>query len=159
MKMEENKETKAVIIKMAKYCAYQDRCRKEVYNKLYDLLPDIVEQDIVVDYLIKENYLDEVRYTRSIVRGKFFHKHWGKIKIIHFLNQKDIDSYLTEQTIANEITNQDYYQKVADLVKSRFQTTKGANDFEIKQKIIKSLFQKGYDSSIVIEVIDDLQED
>ncbi len=155
---ERDKEIKAILVKMAKYCAYQDRCKKEVYIKLDTLLPDIVEQDKIIDYLIDEKYLDEERYVRSIVRGRFYYKSWGKIKIIHYLKQRDIDSDTIEKVIANEIKDSDYYQKVNELVENRLRTTKGINDFEIKQKILKALFLKGYDSGMITDVIDELQQ-
>jgi len=159
MKNEQNNETKDVLLKIVKYCAYQDRCKKEVYKKLDELLPDITEQDIIIDYLIEEKYLDEDRYTRSIVRGKFYHKHWGKIKITHWLKQKDIDSTTIETVIEQEIKDEDYKQKVFDLITSKWKTTKGNSDFEIKQKVLSSLYQKGYDSSLVLDVLDDFIRD
>ena len=152
-------EIKDVLVKMAKYCAYQDRCKKEVYNKLDDLLLDITQQDIVIDFLIEEKYLDERRYVRSIVRGRFLYKNWGKIKISHYLKQKDIDSTMIEEVIEREIKDEDYYQKAYILVEAKWRTTKGSNDFEIKQKVLTSLYQKGYDSSLILDVLDDFLRD
>jgi regulatory protein len=156
-KEEQPNEAKDVLVKMAKFCAYQDRCKQEVYKKLDDLLPDIVQQDLVIEYLIEEKYLDEPRYVRAVVRGRFIYKHWGKLKIIHYLKQKDIDEALIDEVMAKEIDNETYYQKITELIQSKKQSIKGANDFEIKQKIIRSLFQKGYDASIVTDVLNDLE--
>ena len=148
-------DNREVLVKITKYCAYQDRCKKEVYNKLDTILPDITQQDIIIDYLIKEKYLDESRYVRSIVRGKFFHKHWGKIKITHFLHQKDISTSTIEETILREITDKDYRTKAYDLVVSKWKTTQGQNDFEIRKKILSSLYQKGYNSELILDVLQD----
>jgi regulatory protein len=153
MEQEKFSEAKDVLVKMANYCAYQDRCKKEVYNKLDELLPDIVQQDIVIDYLIDEKYLDESRYVRSVVRGRFFYKSWGKIKITHYLKQKDISSQLIEEVIAGEINDKVYFEKIEELISSKWKSTKGVSDFEIKQKITRSLFQKGYDASLVTDVL------
>ena len=102
--------------------------------------------------------MDEPRYVRSVVRGRFFYKSWGKIKITHYLKQKDIDDSLIEEVIAKEINEEIYYQKITELVESKWRTTKGENDFEIKQKIIRSLFQKGYDADLVTDVLNDLEQ-
>lgn len=157
-KEEQPNEVKDVLVKMAKFCAYQDRCKQEVYKKIDDLLPDITDQDVVIDYLINEKYLDESRYVRSVVRGRFIYKSWGKLKIIHYLKQKDIDESLIEEVMTKEINDAAYYQKIVELVESKKRTSKGANDFEIKQKIIRSLFQKGYDASLVTDVLHDLEQ-
>ena len=152
-------DNKEVLVKITKYCAYQDRCKKEVYNKLDTILPDITQQDIIIDYLIKEKYLDEDRYVQSIVRGKFFHKNWGKIKIRHFLHQKNISTFTIEETIAREIKDKDYRTKAYELVASKWKTTQGQNDFEIKQKILSSLYQKGYKSELILDVLHDFIND
>ena len=53
------------------YCAYQERCHKEVEQKLYDLnmIPEAKEQIIL--HLLQHNFLNEERYSRAFVRGKF----------------------------------------------------------------------------------------
>jgi len=160
MKMSDQQiEGKDVLVKMAKYCAYQDRCKKEVYTKLEALELDIVQQDIVIDYLIQEKYLDENRYICSVVRGRFFYKNWGKIKITHYLKQREIDTTIIEEVIDREISKEVYYQKAYDLVATKWQRTKGDTDFEIRQKVLSALYLKGFDSSLILDVIDDFLQD
>jgi regulatory protein len=43
------------------------------------LLIDEAKEEIIL-YLLKENYLNEERFTRSYIRGKFYIKHWGEIR-------------------------------------------------------------------------------
>ena len=53
------------------YCVHQDRCHKEVEEKLSKmrLIPEIIE--IVITHLIAENFLNETRFSQSYARGKF----------------------------------------------------------------------------------------
>ena len=62
---------KEALVKLQKYCAYQDRCHKEVEQKLTQMrmIPKAIEQ-IIVD-LIQNNYLNEERFAKAYVRGKF----------------------------------------------------------------------------------------
>jgi regulatory protein len=57
--------------KIVNYCVYQDRCHAEVEQKMREflLIPEAKEEILL--YLIKENYLNEERFTRSYVRGNF----------------------------------------------------------------------------------------
>ena len=57
--------------KLKQYCSYQDRCHNEVEKKLktFDVIPECKEQIII--RLINENYLNETRFCKSFVRGKF----------------------------------------------------------------------------------------
>lgn len=67
--------------KLINYCVYQDRCHKEVEEKMRDFLLIPEAKDEILLYLIKENYLNEERFTRSYIRGKFYVKHWGRQKL------------------------------------------------------------------------------
>ena len=75
------------------YCAYQERCHKEVVNKLKDL--GIIQNaiDIIVADLIQNNYLNETRFAQSFARGKFKIKKWGKVKIHRELSKREISEY------------------------------------------------------------------
>ena len=61
------------------YCAYQERCHKEVQQKLRDMkmIPEAV--DLIVLHLLQHNFLNETRFAQAFARGKFNHKKWGKI--------------------------------------------------------------------------------
>ena len=91
--------------KIVNYCVYQDRCHAEVEQKMKEflLIPEAKEEILL--YLIKENYLNEERFTRSYVRGKFYIKKWGRNKIKVNLLQKGISEKLiipTRQVKANK---------------------------------------------------------
>ena len=81
-------------MKLVNYCVYQDRCHAEVEQKMREfLLIDEAKEEILL-YLMKENYLNEERFTRSHIRGKFYIKHWGKTKIKIHLKQKQVSDKL-----------------------------------------------------------------
>ena len=53
------------------FCAYQERCHKEVEQKLYDLkmIPEAKEKIII--HLLQHNFLNEERFAKAFARGKF----------------------------------------------------------------------------------------
>ena len=65
--------------KLESYCAYQERCHKDVVEKLrgMKMIPEAIDQ--IATHLIQENYLNEERFARSFARGKFNIKKWGSI--------------------------------------------------------------------------------
>jgi len=79
--------------KMESYCAYQERCHKEVRQKLYDMrmIPEATE--LIITGLIEENYLNEERFATSFARGKFRIKKWGKNRITQELKQRNISKF------------------------------------------------------------------
>ncbi|HFK5507346.1 recombinase RecX [Elizabethkingia anophelis] len=138
--------------KLINYCVYQDRCHKEVEEKMRDflLIPDA--KDEILLYLIKENYLNEERFTRSYIRGKFYVKHWGRQKIKLQLKMKGISEKLI-QNCMDEIYDDDYIKQIKIFAEKLLPTYKDLNDFQRKNKLIRFLVTKGYEYELIIENI------
>ncbi|MDX8573111.1 regulatory protein RecX [Elizabethkingia sp. HX QKY] len=138
--------------KLVNYCVYQDRCHKEVEEKMQSFLLISEAKDEILLYLIKENYLNEERFTRSYIRGKFYIKHWGKQKIKSQLKIKGISEKLIN-TCMSEIYDDDYEKQIKFFAEKLLPTYKGLNDFQKKTKLIRFLVTKGYEYELIIENI------
>ena len=79
--------------KLESYCAYQERCHKEVIEKLRELRMVDAAIDHILAHLIQEGYLNEERYAKSFARGKFLIKKWGRNRIVNELMLRDISKY------------------------------------------------------------------
>ena len=140
---------------MVNYCVYQDRCHKEVEQKFWDFLLIQEARDEIMLYLLKENYLNEERFTRSYIRGKFYQKHWGRNKIISHLKFKGITQKLIQNSL-DEIDEDDYEESVKKLYLQHFALQKDSKDYLKKQKSLKYLMGKGYEYEIILRLIQDL---
>ena len=129
--------------KLEYYCAYQDRSHYQVEKKLRDMRMISDAIDDIVLHLMKENFLNEERFARSYVRGKFRMKQWGKQKIVQGLKQQYIHQNLINKAL-EEIDSEDYLTTIKTLIvkKKREYRTKSA--YELRQKISWYLYQKGY---------------
>ena len=138
--------------KIVNYCVYQDRCHAEVEQKMKEflLIPEAKEEILL--YLIKENYLNEERFTRSYVRGKFYIKKWGRNKIKVNLLQKGISEKLIIKAY-DEIDERDYQDAIRDFIEKLVPTYKGLKEYQKKQKIIKYLLSKGYEYDLIVNEI------
>lgn len=139
--------------KLVNYCVYQDRCHYEVEQKMKEFLLIPEATDDIFLYLIKENYLNEERFTRSYIRGKFYIKHWGRNKIKMNLKQKGITEKLISKCM-DEIDEQDYLDSVNKIYQDYYSKQKGLRDYQKKSKTIKHLMSKGYEYEIIMEVSD-----
>ena len=139
-----------VLDKMAKYCAYQERCTKDVTDKLKTF--DISETDKkeILNYLIDNRFVNDERFARSFVRGKINQSGWGANKIRFNLKRKDI----ADELISNALSEYDgelYRQKLEQILKTK--KVKAATPFEAKQKLAAYAIQKGFEPSLVWETI------
>jgi len=140
------------LIKLQKYCAYQDRCHQEVRAKLLELeiFGDDLE-NIIVD-LISEKFLDEERFARSYVRGKFRMKSWGRIRIRQELKQRNISPYCLRKGF-EEINEIDYEATLTKLIKKKNKEEREKNEFKRKGKLAQYAIRKGYETYLVWKVI------
>ena len=146
---------KEALITLMKYCAYQDRCHKEVEEKLHkmNMIPEAQEQIII--QLMQDGFLNEERFTRSFVRGKFNFKNWGKQKIKMHLQQKSIPNHLIKIGM-QEIKQEDYLDTLENLAVKKWKLLSNTKDAKTKQKLVQHLLYKGYESELVYEVVNGL---
>ena len=141
-----------VLDKMAKYCAYQERCVKDVREKLktFDLPDD--EKAKILDYLLDNRFVNDERFAMSFVRGKINQSGWGLNKIRFHLMQKGIAKELIDEALG-QTDEEVYRQRLVDILKAKAKTVKAENNFEKKRKLAVYALQKGFESNLVWEVL------
>lgn len=140
--------------RLESYCAYQERCHKEVRDKLKEMkmIPEVVDKIIV--HLIEHNYLNEERFAKAFVRGKFRIKKWGKNRLVRELKIRDISKYSIDSAL-KEIDLDEYYQTLEELVKKRITQVKERNPYKRKRKVADYLLYRGWESNLVYEKINE----
>lgn len=139
---------KIAIERLKKYCSTQDRCQQEVIKKMQNWGLTQHSQDHILEILIQESYVDELRYAKSYCRGKFNIKKWGKNKIKYELKNKNIsDNCITEGL--NEIDDYLYLNTLEKIYKKKKENTLEKNIFIKNNKIALFLINKGYESNLV----------
>ena len=141
-----------VLEKMAKYCAYQERCVKDVKDKLKSFdLPE-KEKTKILDYLLDNRFVDNERFAKAFVRGKVNQSGWGVNKIRFHLMQKGIDKELIDEALGQP-DEEVYRQRLIDILKTKSKTVKAASDYEKKRKLAAYAMQKGFEGPLVWEVL------
>lgn len=139
-----------------RYCNYQERCHQDVRNKLYDLGAKKDEVEILIAELISDNLLNEERYSRAFVRGRFRMKKWGRNKILQELKLHRISAYCIKKGMT-EIDNVEYESVLGQLCSKKWkELEKEANQFVKKGKVYRYLLQKGYEQDMIAEAINQL---
>ncbi len=140
--------------KLESYCAYQERCHKEVRAKLREMrmIPEAIDKIIV--HLIQHNYLNEERFAKAYVRGKFRIKKWGKMRLVRELKFRDISKYSMDSAL-KEIDLDDYYKTLDELVNKRIEQVKEKNIYKKKKKVADYLLYRGWESHLVYEKLNE----
>jgi regulatory protein len=141
------------LIKLQRYCAYQERCHSEVQQKLYDLGVWKNDAENIIVKLIEDNYLNEERFAESYVHGKFTIKHWGKTKIKLKLKEKKVSDYLIKKALA-QIDEADYLNSLEKLITKKHKEYKTKyKGYELQAKLINFALSRGYEMEVVREVV------
>lgn len=141
--------------KLEQYCVYQDRCHKEVEQKMreYNLIPEAKE--MILLSLLQDNFLNEERFAKSFTRGKFRIKHWGKQRIVRELKFRDISSY-NIKTALKEIDEQEYLKTIYSITEKRNEAISEPNIYKRKRKLIDFLMRKGYENELIYKTVDEV---
>ncbi len=142
----------AALEKMRKYCAYQERCHKEVRQKLLRLEVYGDELEEIIYELIQENFLNEERYARSYARGKFRFKKWGRLKIIQELKRREISEYCIGSAM-EEIDEDEYISTLNKLAAKKWEEYHRLKIFDRKGNTARYLINKGYEPELVWKIL------
>lgn len=137
------------------FCAYQERCHKEVEQKLYDLKMIPEAKEIIILHLLQHNFLNEERFSKAFARGKFSIKKWGRIKIVNELKFKKISPYNIKSAL-KEIEEKDYLNTLNEIADKKIALIKEPNLFKKKNKLVTFLLSKGFETELVYKVVNSL---
>jgi len=141
--------------KLEHYCAYQERCHKEVAQKLKDMYMIPEAMDVIIVHLLQHNFLNEERFAKTFVSGKFKFKNWGKRRLTFELKQKDVSKVNINQALA-EISDDEYVGVFNDLAEKKAHSIKETNLLKKKKKFIDYFLYRGWESHLVYEKANEL---
>ena len=141
--------------KIENYCIYQDRCHKEIEQKMrdYQLIPEA--REMILLSLMKDNFLNEERFSKSFARGKFRIKNWGKQRITRALKSKNISAY-NIKTALKEIEEEEYLQTIYRITDSRNNSITEKNIYKRKKKLQDFLIRKGYEYDLIFKTVNEV---
>jgi len=141
--------------KLEHFCAYQERCHKEVIQKLRSMhmIPEAI--DVIVVHLIQHNFLNEERFAKTFVSGKFRIKAWGRRRLTFELKQKDVSKVNINQALAH-ISDAEYIGVFNDLAEKKADSIKERNVLKKKKKFTEYFLYRGWESHLVYDKANEL---
>ena len=144
--------------RMERYCAYQERCHKEVHQKLYEMRMIPLAMDQIIDHLLRNNFLNETRFAQAFARGKFRVKKWGRKRIVNELKLREISKY-NIQIALKEIPDSEYYNTFEALAEKRMQQLSSEKNLQKKRKKLADyLFYRGWESEMVYGKVNEISK-
>jgi regulatory protein len=148
-------DQQAAYAKAEHYCAYQERSQQEVRDKLYEWELKPTEVENIISRLIENNYLNEERFAKAYVRGKFNQKGWGRIKIKQGLKQKRVPEGLIKKALLT-IPDDDYIKTLQDTVTKKAATLTEKHHLKRRYKLQQYALGRGFEADLIWDVLKDL---
>ncbi|PWL29842.1 regulatory protein RecX [uncultured Roseivirga sp.] len=151
-------DRKTAKLKAADFCAYQERSQQQVRDKLYDYGLHFDEVEEILTELIMEGFINEERFARAFIGGKFRMKKWGKQKILQSLRPHKISEYCIRKGL-EEIDPEDYWQALLEHTEKKYVQLSGNSPYIIKGKLTQHLYAKGFESDLIREAVEQIVKD
>ena len=139
-----------------KYITTKMRCKREVEEYLRNKKVDDTIIKKVIEMLEYSKYLDEDQYVVSFINDKITLTNDGPNKIVKELLAKDINSTIIYQRI--DIFKDDIQkEKIEKVANKIIKSNRNKSVYMLKNKIMEYLSNLGYEKSMIIECINDIE--
>lgn len=128
----EKQEILRLTDKMRTLCSRREYCRSDIVRKI--LSHDLADQSVadeIVTVLIKERYIDDMRYAAAFARDKASIAGWGAVKIRYALSMKGIDREVIAAAL-EEIDDAKADERMTKLLEVKVRSLKDDPDRRIK---------------------------
>jgi regulatory protein len=147
-----------VMQRLTALCARGEHCQHDMTEKMRQWHVDEATQARVMEYLVKERYVDDRRYARAFVHEKVHFNQWGRRKVEQALWQKHIDHDVAREAL-DSIDNGEYVGMLQGMLRQKRKSVKAGSDYELNMKLMKWAAGRGFTMDIIRKCLDVSDED
>ena len=143
-----------VLDRMRNLCSRREYCRSDIMKKVLKALDgDKAGAEKITETLVREKYIDELRYSSAFARDKASIAGWGETKIRYMLSAKGIPRE-TISLALEEIDEGKAAGRLEKLMENKFKSLK--DDPQCRMKMLRFALGRGYGYEEVSSVLDGL---
>ena len=144
--------------KLSAMCARAEHCVHDVTEKMRRWQVPADVQERVINRLVSERYIDEERYCRAFVRDKLQYAKWGRLKIEQALRMKRIPEGVVAR-VFDEIEPSAYVETLRRVLEAKAKSVKADSRAELKAKLMRFAYGRGYSADDALPIIEDLLQE
>lgn len=144
--------------KLMAYCSKMERSEFDVRQKLFlwGITGDQAQK--IVDRLNKDGFMDSERYIYSYIRGKFYYKKWGRVKMRYNLTLRGFKENAIDEAFDVLFSTVDYEQMIYEQLRRKNQSLSIHDEYQRKCKLIQFGQSRGYETEISLACVDKIVE-
>lgn len=148
--------------RLASLCVKGEHCSQDMLDKLYKWEISEEAQARIMEYLVKNHFIDDARYCEAFVKDKIQYNGWGRRKVEQALYLKHISKDISTP-ILDAIPDEWYLEKLRPLISKKWDSVKARNQYERSMKVIQYAMSRGFDFRLIkicLEAVgDDIDDD
>ena len=131
-----------VLDKLRRLCSRREYCTSDILKKASEALDgDHNRAEEVLQVLVSERYVDDLRYASAYARDKSSISGWGEVKIKYMLSAKGIARDVIAKAL-EEIDEGKAESRLEKLLENKWKSLK--DDPQGKMKLIRFALGRGY---------------
>ena len=147
-------QQKRILDRLRGLCSRREYCVVDVLKKATDGLEgDRTAAQEVVDVLVKEKYVDDLRYASAFARDKSAIQGWGEVKIRYMLSAKGVPRDVIDKAL-EEIDHDKADSRLEKLLQNKLKSLK--DDPQRRLKLLRFALGRGYSYDEVNSLINTL---
>ncbi|MBR2035432.1 MAG: RecX family transcriptional regulator [Prevotella sp.] len=141
------------LLRLTSLCSTAEHCSHEMIEKMqrWQLANDA--QARIIEYLVKEKYIDDERYARFFAKDKIRYNKWGRRKVEQAMWLKHIDGDI-QRDVLDDIDDEEYLAVLRPLLKTKRKSVKASSDYEMNMKLIRFAMGRGFTMDIIRQCLD-----
>ena len=145
-----------VLDRMRNLCSRREYCRADIMKKAMSALDgDREKAEKVIEILVAEKYIDELRYASAFARDKSSISGWGETKIRYMLSSKGVPREVIDKAL-EEIDESKAMTRLEKLMENKYRSLK--DDPQCRLKMLRFGLGRGYGYEEVSEVLEILMK-
>jgi len=150
--MKEISEQEA-LLRLTAICSQGEHCSWEMAEKMRRWGIEPEAQARIMQYLVQERYIDEVRYCRAFVRDKIRYNKWGRRKVEQALMAKRVDREVY-RPVLDEVDAADYVAVLRPLLQAKRRQLRGLDDYEVRARLVRFAAGRGFTFDVIRQCVD-----
>ena len=147
-------QQKRILDRLRGLCSRREYCYADVLKKAKDALEgDVQAATEVADSLVKDKYVDDLRYASAYSRDKASIQGWGDVKIRYMLSAKGIAASVISEAL-QEIDRDKSSSRLYKLLENKLRSLK--DDPQCRLKLLRFALARGYSYDDVNTLINTL---
>ncbi len=141
------------LLRLTSLCSTAEHCSHEMIEKMqrWQLADDA--QARIIEYLVKEKYIDDERYARFFAKDKIRYNKWGRRKVEQAMWLKHIDGDI-QRDVLDDIDDEEYIAVLRPLLKTKRKSVKASSYYEMNMKLIRFAMGRGFTMDIIRQCLD-----